>query len=133
MQLPELLEQAPRHTWTGIYLRFLACVLALGAVAHIGNMAGWSGIRWTDTPALWRTMDVVLLLFNVVVGVALWLRQPWSIAAYVAGIVALQLVPYTLFRSHFFQTPEQELALNSLVVTHLILMALLVVLIVARK
>ena len=133
MQLIELLEQAPKHPWTGIYVRVLACILALGAIAHIGNMAGWSGTRWADTPALWRVMDVVLLMFNVAVGVALWLRLPWSISAYVLGIVLLQLLPYTIFRSHFYQTPEQEQALNGLIVTHLVLLVVLAVLIVLRK
>ena len=133
MQFIEWLEQAPRHAWTGIYLRVLACVLAYGAVMHVGNMAGWFGVRWADTPMLWRVMDVVLLIFNVVVAIALWLRVPWSVPAFVAGIVFLQLIPYTVFRSHFYETPEQAQALNGLIGTHLVLLSVLAALLVLRK
>ena len=74
MRLIELLEQAPKYTWAGIYARILACILIYGALVHVGNIAGWSGTRWSDTPAL-------------------WLRFPWSLIAFVIGIVTLQLIP----------------------------------------
>ena len=133
MQLIEILEQAPRNSWTGIYVRLLSCILIYGAIMHVGNIAGWSGTRWTETPMLWRVMDIVLLIFNLVVAIALWLRLPWSLPAYIVGIVALQLIPYTLFRSHFFQTETQAQALNGLIATHLILLTILAGLIILRK
>jgi hypothetical protein len=129
----EILEQAPKQTWTGIYVRILACILIYGAVMHVGNIAGWSGTRWVDTPVLWRVMDVVLLAFNIVVAIALWFRLPWSLVAFIIGIIALQLIPYTIFRSHFIETPSQAQALNGLIATHLILLAVLAGLILLRR
>ena len=133
MRLIDILQQAPAYSWTGVYVRILACILLYGAVMHIGNIAGWSGTRWLDTPLLWRVMDVVLLIFNLVVAAALWLRLSWSLLAFILGIFALQLIPYTLFRSHFVATPGQAQALNGLILTHLILLAILASLIMLRK
>ena len=133
MAILEILEQAPRNTWTGIYVRILACILMYGAVVHVGNIAGWSGTKWVETPVLWRVMDVVLLVFNVVVALALWFRLSWSITAFIIGIIALQLIPYTVFRSQFIETPSQAQALNGLIATHLILLSILAGLILLRK
>ncbi|MDX1402109.1 MAG: hypothetical protein R3245_09320 [Kiloniellales bacterium] len=118
------MEQAPRYSWTGIYARVPACILIYGALAHVGNMAGWSGTRWADTPVLWRAMAIVLLAFDTVVAIALWLRLPWSLIAFVVGIVGLQLIPYMFFRSHFIQTPDQAQALNGLISIHLAMLAI---------
>ncbi len=133
MSILEILEQAPKQTWTGIYVRILAGILMYGAFVHVGNIAGWSGTRWVDTPVLWRVMDVVLLVFNVVLAIALWFSLPWSIIAFIIGIVALQLIPYTIFRSHFIETPDQAQALNGLIATHLILLAILAGLVFLRR
>ena len=133
MQILEILAEAPKNTWTGIYVRILAVILMYGAVVHVGNIAGWTGTRWMDTPVLWRVMDVVLLAFNVVVAIALWMRLPWALIAFIGGIILLQLVPYTLFRSHFIQTPDQAQALNGLIATHLILFSILAGLIFFQK
>ena len=133
MHLISQIEQALGGAWTGIYVRMLAVILAYGALVHIGNIAGLSGRPWIETPVLWRVMDVVLLIFNVAVGVALWLRMPWGVMAFVVGIVGLQLIPYTLFRDHFIESPEQAQALNGLIGTHLVLLAVLACVIVLRK
>ena len=127
------LEQALGGAWTGIYVRILAGILAYGALVHVGNIAGLSGRPWIETPIVWRVMDIVLLIFNIVVGVALWLRIPWGVVAFVVGIVGLQLIPYTLFRGHFVESPEQAQTLNGLIGTHLVLLAVLACLIVLRK
>ena len=116
--------------WTGIYLRFLALVLFYGALMHVGNIVGWSGRPWLETPLLWRVMDGVLLTFDLIVGVGLWLKQPWSPIALVVGLIALQGIPYTLFRQYFVETPEQAATLNSLLGTEAILLAILLGLLV---
>ena len=119
--------------WTGLYVRVLAVVLAYGALVHIGNMLGLSGTAWRDTPVLWRTMDVVLLVFNIVVGIGLWQRQSWSIVALVGGVVVLQVVPYTLFRSQFVRGPEDAATLNGLLWTWVVLLGALGVLVALRR
>lgn len=127
------LANAVDQRWTGIYLRVLAAILIYGASVHVGNMLGLTGTAWGDTPVLWRVMDVVLLVFNAVVAVGLWLKRPWAVVSFVVGIVLLQIVPYTLFRQHFMRAPEDAGALTGLVGTLLLLLGILVVLLVAKK
>ena len=127
------LSTAVCQPWTGVYLRLLSVVLAYGAPVHVGNMLGLSGTPWNETPMLWRLMDVVLLLFNVVVAVGLWLRAPWSPVAYVLGVVLLQVAPYTLFRRQFIRSPTDAATLDGLLWTHALLVAVLVVLLISRS
>ena len=127
------LSAAVSQPWTGIYLRVLALVLLYGGSVHVGNMLGFSGTPWQQTPLIWRVMDVVLLVFNIVVAVGLWRRAPWSVVAYVSGILALQVVPYTLFRKEFVRSPADATALNGLLWTHAVLFAVLLILLLGRK
>ena len=119
------LSEAVSGKWTGIYLRVIACVLLYGASVHVFNILGLSGRRWASTPGLWRAMDVVLLLFNLVVAFGLWTRAPWAVVALVVGIFALQIIPYTVFRNAFIESPSDAATLNGLVGTELILLAIL--------
>ena len=119
--------------WTARYARFLALVLGYGALIHIGNIAGWSGRSWLETPLLWRVLDCVLLAFDLGVGIGLWLQRTWAIAAFILGIVFLQLVPYTIFRDRFATTPEELATLNGLVGTLAILLGVLFLLVSFKK
>ena len=111
----------------------LAVILVYGALVHVGNMLGMTGTPWPETPMLWRVMDVVLLVFNVVVAIGLWTRVSWSVAAYVAGVLVLQVVPYTVFRTHFIRAPADAATLNGLLGTHAVLLAVLLALVIGRK
>jgi len=93
---------------------------------HVANILGFGEGPWTSMPLLWRIMDVVLLIFNVTVGIGLWLKTPWGIKAFVAGIIGLQLIPYTLFREHFIQTAEHAAMLNGMVVFWIVVLAILI-------
>ena len=121
------------HPWTARYARFLALVLGYGALVHIGNIAGWSGRPWLETPWLWRVLDGVLLAFDLGVGIGLWLQKAWAIAAFVLGIVCLQLLPYTLFRDRFATTPEELATLDGLVGTLIVLLGILLLLVSFKK
>jgi hypothetical protein len=46
-----------------------------------------------ETPVHWRVMDIILLLFNAIVAIGLWVRVPWAVVAFVLGIIALQIIP----------------------------------------
>ncbi|MEM9163985.1 MAG: hypothetical protein AAGC54_13070 [Cyanobacteria bacterium P01_F01_bin.4] len=127
------LDTAVTLKWTGLYLRIVACILAYGALMHIGNMLGWSGTPWLQTPLHWRIMDGVLLAFNAIAAVGLWRRRPWAIILLIGGIVTLQLIPYTLFRPYFIETPAQAQTLNGLIGTELLLLFALVGLLIAKK
>ena len=78
-------------------------------------------------------MDIVLLVFDVVVAIGLWLKQLWSVVSLVSGIIAFQIVPYTIFRKYFVETPEQLQTLNGLVGTEILLLAILLLLLLLRK
>ena len=127
------LNAAVALPWTGIYLRVLAVILAYGALVHVGNMLGLPGTPWCDTLLLWRVMDVGLLMFNVVVAIGLWTKASWSVVAYVAGILVLQVVPYTILRAQFIRSPADASALNGLLGTHVLLFAVLFTLIMVRR
>lgn len=127
------LRDAVRRYWAGIFLRALALVLVYGALLHVGNIFGWGGTSWLDTPRHWRLLDVALLVFDLIVAGGLWLRRPWAVIAFVIGVVALQIVPYTLFPDAFSATPEQRKALGGLVITWLVLVGVLISLLLARK
>lgn len=127
-----MIEQALQSTVTIVVVRALAFILGFGALVHVGNVAGLNGQQWASTPLLWRVMDIVLLFFNGVIGVGLWLKQPWAIMGFVAGIVAFQLVPYTVFRQHFIQTAEHAATLNGMVIFWIVVLAVLAFVVVWR-
>lgn len=127
------LRDATSLRWTGIYLRILAGVLVYGALVHVGNMVGFGGEPWSEMPIHFRVMDLLLLIFNGVVAVGLWSKSPWAVIAFVLGLVLLQIIPYTVFRQHFVQTPEDASTLNGLIGTEIVLIALLFFLILAKK
>ncbi|MGB7085190.1 MAG: hypothetical protein WBD47_06525, partial [Phormidesmis sp.] len=85
--------------WTARYAKLMAVVLLYGATVHIGNMAGLTGTPWLSTPLLWRSMDVALLVFNIVAAISLWQGFSWSVWCVFSGIILLQFVPYILLRS----------------------------------
>ena len=120
-------------TWTRYYAKFLALVLLYGATVHIGNMLGWTGKPWLETPALWRVMDSVLLVFNSVTAIALWRGVGWSVPLTFGGIILLQFIPYTLGRSHFITGPEDIQILNGLLATEALLLAIFALLLWQKK
>ncbi len=84
------ITEALIQPWTRIYVRVLAAVLAYGGLVHMGNMLGLNGLPWTESQLHFRIIDVVLLAFNVVVGLGLWLRQSWAVVAFTVGMVLFQ-------------------------------------------
>lgn len=128
MSLQEHIGTALQQTWTALYAKLMAMVLLYGAIVHIGNMAGLTGTPWLSTPLLWRSLDIALLIFNVVAAIALWWGLSWSVPLVFSGIFLLQVVPYTLLRSHFILKPEDAQTLNSLLITEILLLAVFAVL-----
>ncbi|MEM6520388.1 MAG: hypothetical protein AAF892_05830 [Cyanobacteria bacterium P01_D01_bin.71] len=115
---------ALQQPWTARYAKFLALVLGYGATVHIGNMLGLSGTPWLETPLLWRTLDVVLLVFDGVTAIALWQSYAWSVGLLFSGMALLQFVPYIFWRSHFILKPEDAQKLNGLLGTEALLLLL---------
>ena len=130
---PTFLTPSLDNPWTARYAKFLALILLYGATVHIGNMAGLTGTPWLSTPLLWRSMDVVLLIFDGVSAIALWRGFSWSAWLTFGGIALLQFVPYTLFRSHFILQPEDAQTLNGLLGTEALLMGVFSLLLWRKK
>ncbi|MEO0645602.1 MAG: hypothetical protein AAFZ17_05515 [Cyanobacteria bacterium J06650_10] len=82
---------------------------------------------------LWRCIDIALLIFDAVAAVSLWKGLGWSAWFVFGGIILLQFVPYTLLRSHFILKPEDTQTLNGLMGTEAILLALFLILLLAKK
>lgn len=120
----ESIHTALQRPWTAGYTKFLAIVLFYGATVHIGNIAGLTGTPWLSTPLLWRSLDIALLIFNVVSAIALWQGRAWSVFLVFSGIILLQFVPYTLWRSQFILNPEDAQTLNGLLGTEALLLGI---------
>ena len=127
------LHTALQQPWTAIYTKVLAIVLLYGATVHIGNIAGLTGIPWISTPLLWRGLDIALLIFDVVSALALWQGLMWSVLWVFSGIILLQFVPYTLFRSQFILKPEDAQTLNGLLGTEALLLGIFALLLWLKK
>ncbi|NEQ43424.1 MAG: hypothetical protein F6K00_07635 [Leptolyngbya sp. SIOISBB] len=129
----EAFDSALQQPWTAVYTKIMALVLLYGATVHIGNIAGLTGTPWLATPLLWRGMDVTLLIFDVTAAIALWRGLAWSVWWVFGGIILLQFVPYTLFRSQFILKPEDAQTLNGLLGTEALLLGVLALLLWLRK
>lgn len=131
--LNSIMELSLQHSWTSIYAKLMAVVLFYGATVHIGNIVGLTGTPWVSTPLLWRSMDVLLLVFNVVAAISLWQGFAWSIWLVFSGIILLQFVPYTVFRSNFVLKPEDAQNLNGLLGTEALILAIFALLLWLKK
>ena len=129
----ESLQNAVAQYWTGIYLRFLSLCLLYGAFVHLGNIFGLGKVPGLETPIYWRLMDIILLVFNVIVSVSLWLKTVGGMIAFTVGIICLQIIPYTLFRQFFIVNPQDGNTLNGLIGTEIILIIILAILIISKK
>lgn len=129
-RLNQTLRIALGQSWTKAYAKIIAFVLIYGGVAHVGNIAGWSGTPWLETPILWRVMDIVLLGFDVVTAIALFLGLAWSVWLLFGGIFGLQILPYTVWRSQFISKPEDGAVLNQLIGVELIMLSIFCILLV---
>ena len=127
------LLSALQQPWTAVYTKVIAIALLYGATVHVGNILGLTGTPWTDTLLLWRSLDIILLIFDLVTAIALWRGLAWSIWLLFGGILLLQILPYTLLRSHFILKPEDAQVLNSLVGTEILLLSVLILLLVFKK
>ncbi len=127
------LLSALQKPWTAFYTKIIAIALLYGATVHVGNILGLTGTPWTDTLLLWRSLDIILLIFDLVTAIALWRGLAWSIWLLFGGILLLQILPYTLLRAHFILKPEDAQVLNSLVGNEILLLSVLILLLVFKK
>lgn len=128
----DLEESFPQY-WTGIFLRFLSICLIYGALVHCSNILSLGEVSWLETPLLWRVMDIILLIFDVIVAISLWFHSFSGMIAFFVGIILLQIIPYTLFSQYFITKPEDIETLNGLVGTEIVLMTMLIILIIFKK
>ncbi len=133
--IQKYLLSALQQPWTAIYTKITAIALLYGATVHVGNILGLTGTPWlaTPTPLLWRSLDVILLVFDTVTAIALWQSLAWSIWLLFGGILCLQILPYTLLRSQFVFKPEDGQILDSLLGTEILLLSILILLLWLRK
>ena len=133
ISLNEFLISGLQQPWTAIYTKIIAITLLYGASVHIGNIFGLTGTAWLSTPVLWRSMDILLLIFDLITAIALWQGRGWSVWLLFSGILLLQVIPYTLLRSYFIIQPEDGQILNSLLGAEAILLSIFILLLWWRK
>ncbi|MEM8830442.1 MAG: hypothetical protein AAGE96_13945 [Cyanobacteria bacterium P01_G01_bin.19] len=136
----KFLLEALQQPWTAFYTKVIAIAklaegiaLLYGATVHVGNILGMTGTPWLTTPLLWRFLDVLLLIFDIVTAIALWRGLAWSIWLLLGGILLLQILPYTLLRSHFLFKPEDAGVINGLLGTEILFLSILTLLLVFKK
>ena len=133
ISLNKFLISGLKQPWTAIYTKIIAIALLYGASVHIGNIFGLTGTAWLSTPVLWRSMDILLLIFDLITAIALWQGIGWSVWLLFSGILLLQVIPYTLLRSYFIIQPEDGQILNSLLGSEAILLSIFILLLWWRK
>ena len=133
LSINQFFSLAVRQPWTAIYTKFVALALFYGVTVHISNILGLTGTPWLATPLLWRSLDLLLLIFNLVTAIVLWHGIGWSIWLLFGGITLLQILPYTVWRSHFILKPEDGEILNGLLGTEILLLSILGILLWLRK
>ncbi len=129
----KFLLSALQQPWTAIYTKVIAIALLYGATVHVSNILGLTGTPWLATPLLWQSLDIILLIFDIVTAIALWRGLAWSIWLLFSGILLLQILPYTLLRSHFILKPEDSQILDGLLGTEILLLSILILLLWLRK
>lgn len=129
----KFLVSALQQPWTAIYIKVIAIALLYGATVHVSNILGLTGTPWLATPLLWRSLDIILLIFDIVTAIALWRGLAWSVWLLFGGILLLQILPYTLLRSQFVFKPEDGQILNGLLGTEILLLSILIMLLWLRK
>jgi len=126
------LGQTAERLWMGIYLRFLALVMAYGALVHGANLLGFGEMPWHEMPLSWRVGDVVYALVDTITAIGLWLRRGWGLVGFL-GAIASQFFIYTVFINAFAFTLEQRQTIYGLLGTEAILVLVLVVLWLTKK
>ena len=116
----------------GIYLRLLALGYAFSALVHYGNLLGFGEVSFAEMPLSWKLGDIGYALLDSVAVVGLWRKAGWGIVCFLLAAVS-QLILYVGFPSVFVFTPEQHAAVQGLVGTHLVTLALFFILWATKK
>jgi hypothetical protein len=67
-----------------IYMKVLAVFMLLGALSHLGNIMGVTGVPWGSKPWQLRSADLLLLAVNLVLAWGMWRTKFWSVVGWVA-------------------------------------------------
>jgi hypothetical protein len=102
-----------------IYLRLLACIYALAAVFHIGNMFGFGELPWSEAPRVWQVADIGYAFLDSIAAIGLFLLRPWGVAAFFLAAVS-EILLFTLVPEWFVLKPEHGVLLRGFVVYHLV-------------
>ncbi|ELS03844.1 hypothetical protein Xen7305DRAFT_00035680 [Xenococcus sp. PCC 7305] len=125
-------KQATENFWMAIYLRFLAIVMAYGALVHMMNLLGFGEVIEGGRPLTWTVEDLVYGLLDTATAIGLWQKTIWGILCFFSAI-ASQFIIYTVFIDYFAFTIEQKQTIYGLLGTEVILLLVFGLLFVLKK
>lgn len=119
--LKQYLEDSLNRPWMGIYLRILSIILAYSALKP-----------WHEMPLTWKIGDITYAILNILGAIGLGKKTIWGISFLLLAILS-QFIIYTVFIEDFAFTIQQKQIIHLLLLEEAILLAIFIVLLIAKK
>lgn len=120
-------------SWIAVFLKCLAVLLFLGGASHLASIGGLIGGAWTAKPLHFQIADSILFVFDLTVGWGLWRKKLWAVFAWIAGVLLLQVIPFTLFMDFFATNAAHRQTLWAMLAIHAVTIGVFVLLLLRRK
>ena len=121
------------HPRVRIYLKAMAVLMLLSALAHLASILSIRGTSWAATPLHVRVGDVVLLPVDLALAWGLWRTKFWAVVGWVAVVLLLQFIPFLFFTDYFATSARERMMLYGQLVTHAVLLGVFWVLLPRGK
>ena len=119
--LKQYLEDSLNRPWMGIYLRILSIILAYSTLKP-----------WHEMPLTWKIGDITYAILNILGAIGLGKKTIWGISFLLLAILS-QFIIYTVFIEDFAFTIQQKQIIHLLLLEEAILLAIFIVLLIAKK
>ena len=130
--LKQYLDDSLNRPWMGIYLRILSIIVAYSALIHFGNLAGFGEKPWHEMPLTWKIGDITYAILDILGAIGLGKKTIWGISFLLLAVLS-QFIIYTVFIEDFAFTIQQKQIIHLLLLEEAILLAIFIVLLIAKK
>ena len=121
------------HPRVRIYLKAMAVLMLLSALAHLASILSIGGTPWAARPLQVRIGDMVLLPVDLALAWGLWRTRFWAVVGWVAAVLLLQLIPFLFFTGYFATNAQERIMLYGQLVTHAVFLGVFGALLLRRK